>query len=64
MIKDSSIFIEHIIENITDIESFVKNVDKDKFLKNKEKQNSLSKKGKKIFYNGKTTGNGKKIIFK
>ena len=41
MIKDSSIFIEHIIENITDIESFVKNVDKDKFLKNKEKQNAV-----------------------
>lgn len=41
MIKDSSIFIEHIIENITDIESFVKNIDKDKFLNNKEKQNAV-----------------------
>lgn len=41
MIKDPSIFIEHIIENIIDIESFVKNVDKDKFLKNKEKQNAV-----------------------
>lgn len=42
MIKDSSIFIEHIIiENITDIESFVKNIDKDRFLKNKEKQNAV-----------------------
>jgi len=41
MIKDSSIFIEHIVENITDIESFVNNVDKDKFLKDKEKQNAV-----------------------
>lgn len=41
MIKDSSIFIEHIIENITDIESFVKDIGKEKFLKNKEKQNAV-----------------------
>lgn len=41
MIKDSSIFIEHILENIIDIESFVKNIDKEKFLKNKEKQNAV-----------------------
>ena len=41
MTKDSSVFLEHIIENIIDIESFIKNVNKEEFLKNKEKQNAV-----------------------
>lgn len=41
MIKNPIIFIEHILENITDIESFVKNVTKEDFLKDKEKQNAV-----------------------
>ena len=41
MKKDSLIFVEHILENIEDINTFVKNIDKDKFLKNKEKQNAV-----------------------
>ena len=41
MKKDSSIFIEHILENIEDIESFTKNVNKKSFLENKEKQNAV-----------------------
>ena len=41
MKKDSLLFVEHILENIEDINTFVKNIDKDKFLKNKEKQNAV-----------------------
>jgi len=41
MKKDPLIFIEHIIENINDIELFTKGVDKKSFLKNKEKQNAV-----------------------
>jgi uncharacterized protein with HEPN domain len=39
--KDPIIFIEHILENIFDIESFTKNVSKENFLENKEKQNAI-----------------------
>ncbi len=62
---DDKIAFEDIKKGLEDFELIIKEIEK--FLekhKNKEKQNSLSKKGKKIFYNGKTTGNGKKIIFK
>ena len=38
MKKEFPIFIEHIIENINEIESFVKGTSKESFLKNKEKQ--------------------------
>ena len=41
MKKDPLIFIEHILENIEDIESFTKGVDKKEFLGNKEKQNAV-----------------------
>jgi len=41
MKKDTSIFIDHILENIEDIESFTKGVDKKRFLENKEKQNAV-----------------------
>jgi len=41
MKKDPFIFIEHILENIDDIESFTKGVDKKRFLENKEKQNAV-----------------------
>ncbi|MFA4952916.1 MAG: DUF86 domain-containing protein [Candidatus Pacearchaeota archaeon] len=41
MIKDSSVFLDHIIENIVDIESFIKGINKKDFLKNKEKQNAV-----------------------
>jgi len=41
MSKDSIIFVEHILENIGDIEKFTKNVEKEDFLKNKEKQNAI-----------------------
>ncbi len=39
--KEPKIFIEHIIENIEDIENFTEKVNKEKFLKNKEKQNAV-----------------------
>jgi len=39
--KEPKIFIEHILENIKDIESFSKGLSKDKFLKNKLKQNAI-----------------------
>lgn len=39
--KEPIIFIEHIIENIQDIELFVTYVDKKDFLENKEKQNAV-----------------------
>jgi len=38
MKKDPFIFIEHILENIDDIESFTKGVDKKRFLENNEKR--------------------------
>jgi len=41
MKKEPIIFIEHIIENIEDIESFTKKVNKRDFLENKEKQNAI-----------------------
>ena len=41
MTKNPLVFIEHILENITDIESFVKGIKKEDFLKNKEKQNAV-----------------------
>jgi uncharacterized protein with HEPN domain len=39
--KEPIIFIEHILENIVDIEKFIEGVDKEDFLKNKEKQNAV-----------------------
>ena len=39
--KESIIFVEHIIENIKDIELFTKKVNKEEFLENKEKQNAV-----------------------
>ena len=39
--KEPIIFIEHILENIEDIENFTENVDKNDFLENKEKQNAV-----------------------
>jgi uncharacterized protein with HEPN domain len=39
--KEPIIFIGHILENIEDIESFTKNVNKEDFLENKEKQNAI-----------------------
>lgn len=41
MNKPAVIFIEHIIENIFDIESFTKGISKEDFFKNKEKQNAV-----------------------
>ena len=41
MSKESIIFIEHIINNIEDIENFTRNIRKEDFLKNKEKQNAI-----------------------
>ena len=41
MTKDPSVFLNHIAESIIDIESFIKNVNKEDFLKNKEKQNAV-----------------------
>ena len=41
MSKEPIIFIEHIIENISDIENFSKDINKEDFLKNKEKQNAI-----------------------
>lgn len=41
MKKDPLIFIEHIIENIEDIEAFTKDIKKEDFLNNKEKQNAI-----------------------
>ena len=39
--KDVFIFLEHIIENIKDIESFSKNILKEDLNKNKEKLNAI-----------------------
>ena len=39
--KSILIFIEHILENIDDIESFSKNVSKEKLSNNKEKLNAI-----------------------
>lgn len=41
MIKDSLVFIEHIIESIKNIESFMKKISKEAFFKNKEKQSAV-----------------------
>lgn len=41
--KDPSIFLEHILENINDIENFMRNVKKEDFIKNKEKQKAVIK---------------------
>lgn len=41
MSKEPIIFIKHIIENISDIENFSKNLSKENFLNNKEKQNAI-----------------------
>ena len=41
MKKESLVFIEHILENIDEIESFVKEVSKESFLENKEKQYAI-----------------------
>lgn len=39
--KDISIFIEHILESIKNIESFTKGISDESFLKNREKQNAV-----------------------
>jgi uncharacterized protein with HEPN domain len=39
--KEPIIFIEHILENIEDIEKFADSVAKEDFLENKEKQNAI-----------------------
>src|SRR3989344_5203160 len=41
MKKEVVIFINHIMENILDIESFIRNISKEDFFKNKEKQNAI-----------------------
>ena len=41
--KEDLIFIEHILENIEDINSFVKGVSKSDFGNNKEKLNAVTK---------------------
>ena len=41
MNKEDSIFIEHIIQNIEDINSFIKGISKDELGKNKEKLNAV-----------------------
>ncbi|MBU2576694.1 MAG: DUF86 domain-containing protein [Nanoarchaeota archaeon] len=41
MSKEPLIFIEHILESIQNIESFIKNSSKNYFLKNKEKQSAV-----------------------
>ena len=41
MKKDASVFLNHIIESIADIDFFIKNITKEEFLKNKEKQNAV-----------------------
>ncbi len=39
--KEVIIFINHILENIKDIESFTTDLSKEDFFKNKEKQNAI-----------------------
>lgn len=39
--KEPIIFVDHIIDNIQDVDNFTKDVDKEDFLKNKEKQNAI-----------------------
>lgn len=39
--KEPKVFINHILENIKDIESFSKGLSKDKFIKNKLRQNAI-----------------------
>ena len=39
--KDASIYIVHILENVADIELFLKDVTKSEFMNNKEKQNAV-----------------------
>jgi len=39
--KEPTIFIKHILENIGDIESFSKELSKDKFMKSKLRQNAI-----------------------
>lgn len=41
MIKEPSIFLGHILENILDVEEFTKEITISDFLKNKEKQNAV-----------------------
>ena len=41
MSKESLIFIEHILQNIEDIDSFMRGVSKDELKKNKEKLNAI-----------------------
>ena len=40
MKKDPKIFLYHIIESVEDIESYVKNVSKEKFLRDKKTQDA------------------------
>ena len=39
--KNNSLFLEHILESINDIESFIRNITKKSFFDNKEKQNAV-----------------------
>lgn len=41
MIKDPLVFIEHIIESIKNIESFIEEISKEVFFKNREKQSAV-----------------------
>lgn len=43
MIKDNLFYLNHIIENLNDIDDFMKNVTREKFNKNKEKQKAVIK---------------------
>jgi uncharacterized protein with HEPN domain len=39
--KEPIIFVEHVLDNIQDIDNFTKDVSQEDFLKNKEKQNAI-----------------------
>ena len=39
--KDYSIFIKHILEAISNVEKFMKEIDKERFIKNEEKQSAV-----------------------
>ena len=41
MKKDPLIFIEHVLESIENIESFMRNISKNDFLRNIEKQSAV-----------------------
>ena len=41
MKKEPLVFVEHILESIKDVESFIRGVPKKSFMKNKEKQSAV-----------------------